>query len=1683
MAAAKRQVSFANLNDNIKDRIFNFAGREAVFAYDIATGGQERHKPYVKNNAFYEPFTYWDWHGTDSTYQEDDKRKRRLFWDRERGYRTNAGQWSSYPSPSRRWKMFRERINDDTRGCVKRIALARWMTREDLKWVCEELPALEALGLSAIQTFEGQSPLTDDLGEVDWHGIAHLLRNTDSKYSTSNEQPNILKRLKWLGLANVVHTLKHTPGPLSLKVLKDEGNDPFSTVLPICSQLQTLSIRAPCGADSHYWTEQPLQGMYAHQEICKPILRITQNAPETVRTLELRQYFDYLPQFLEKLHELKPSIKKVGIDLGAWVQTFPIRPPLLEEKVAFVTDDEIEGNVQRAVHFTEYLAQLEKKEPLTESPKETLYTKPTNRYLALEAKQEKATQDNLHLDALYKQQSNTFYSRTSGTDYPFLPRHDPNYDFSRDYCCLLTEQSRLAYMTQDAEYCPLNVHDFVERRRLPESPFLLKPTPEELDLADRNRTNTLPQMLKKLYDLRDAEPKLYALGPEPQNRSNDPVDPLALVQMRDEATEWGYEEGAGSRYRDFTADEDFTEIYTFLKKRFNWRPVFDWDALMVPEEVEQRVDRAFKKMIMDDEKYLERIAKHFGYLRKAEIPVHVLIGRRKTGTSSCYWGWPYDERKWREWLRKDFDANLGLVVGDIDTLSIYYDLRNPLDEKRLEEIEIMQPLRRPHASCPQVPCPWGSGLQGKINRHRVPSPAQGGDCPFLTQRQPLSGKSLHHTKGAAQRKQKMANKSTLASKFNRTQSEYANLAPHSASPCAPPTGRNAHAYSSDSDLEDPQTGIPPLHYLARTAAYTRESLGWQRFWTRYALHFSRLTSLNVRMPAALDDLSIGGSVRLARLLDRKVGWVMGEFTDERQQVQTREDLEDTLDSLGGRREVFEHVPEVPVWSGGRFVTRWWVWPEKRGEWLKVGEGPKQVARFEQVPNPGWPERSFAEEDFQHTEGREKEECKKGKAGVVVAVQREKEAEQRLRVKLGPAAREKQRRKKLYIDGAVLVAQEKWETLLQREIEGLERDLTKVENLSTESYEKTALLTKVQRAIDWLRLRQKEKAPILAPSLELFDNENDIKAALGWKNAKEMKHTWIPQHWLTDIVQKDYEYGFWRQFDVEEHIAELRQDFLKKIDELQQNVSVLRTPAIEVSMKDISEEKKTTLTSFPQTPPKSDRRNLNGKIQCSSGEQFRIDDANMAAQLTPPASSSPKKRHAKPQDVKQQSVSPTAKSILKSITIVVDENPSSNFPTPPSGAADRTKTFTLPGLGAMFGDLGISNQMSHSSQGSQLNPPTQDAQSPNAMGRKCDIEIDAKATAKQRSRERSSTASTSTSCSSSVHDLIQEQLEGEHVEEEETVQEMTQEVVTIKVRQTVHQEETVVPPASATDTKPPAASVLAQHLPTVSPSPRSKNELKRKENDAVAEEPLPRKKARMDTTPVLPALKHNVEESESLLDHTPIPAQEPEPMAPPRPKWELREEAAEPVVKQEPPATPAPVAEEFIKVEPILKPPISKKARRSTGGKATADPLYKYEPEEDSDEDDADLLGGGDDDDLGDAPRKKGRGGRKSGDKRRRSKLEYAPSDEDEDNDSEGTGQKASKGKGRGKSKRSTGTESRASKRRKVASATLVLEGVGDAGGDAGAGNAGEGNAPTTPPPPANKAAKGGRKKRVIPRRS
>lgn len=135
---------------DVRLQILLYAGREAAASFHVASLRKVRNGCVVgvaEQAMLYEPFGYWDWHGYDAKGKPLDgsrdvregARKKRLLWERERAF-TTGGQKHGNLTPRERWEGFKRLVEKDHRSgkFVKRIAVANWMTREDMKWSVEK---------------------------------------------------------------------------------------------------------------------------------------------------------------------------------------------------------------------------------------------------------------------------------------------------------------------------------------------------------------------------------------------------------------------------------------------------------------------------------------------------------------------------------------------------------------------------------------------------------------------------------------------------------------------------------------------------------------------------------------------------------------------------------------------------------------------------------------------------------------------------------------------------------------------------------------------------------------------------------------------------------------------------------------------------------------------------------------------------------------------------------------------------------------------------------------------------------------------------------------------------------------------------------------------------------------------------------------------------------------------------------------------------------------------------------------------------------------------------------------------------------------------------------------------------------------------------------------------------------
>ena len=953
------------LPDLVKVRVFELAGREASFEFRLTSKANSR-AWYAIRGQFQEPFNYWDWHGL--TREEwclrIDRRKKRLCLGRKRVSQDNIEADGCYVGRER-WQRFRKSGNRVNLGYVRRIAVANWMTLDDINWIAENLPTLEELDLSDIREGPGAEPGQLALGDC-WYAIAKIFAKPRLRWPLI--YPDDIESLAG-GTRPGKYSLKVTPYEILgfqtklfslLKALQDEhgnishrvesewtavsqeinstfafwGNEATrrvykrmvaQTILQRVSwvgirshlephameevvskfeALQTLSIRGPYDDDAAF---ADIPG-----DTDSLIRNIASNIPSTVKRVELRLSFPSIGKLMDALKDrLSGKVKEIGIDLGAWIQLYPPRTQHpARESVSGVNIADLK--LQR--RFTTF-----------GQAQDDVLGSTSNVHAGGRNASDESSESEEWEDALARGTddfSTEVYGKDSNNSDDENAENHPEPDPTKE--------------TPEPESGPLSLRSNLEPARY------------------QDIVNCLGQMLHRLYKWnakgKRSGIRLVPLSAEPQMRSKDPIHPLALIQVEKEVVAWSSDYNATA---DFDPERDMENVYQWLNTTFSWRPIFDWDWFMLPGRMRETLDPVYS-LTYSDPLFFDRIETHFRMLRKAGIPLHLLIGKRPQKESSLYWGAVSSASEWEQWYNSDFSANFERVAPLVDRLDIFYDVRNPLSQERLEDIDKLDPENAP-----------------------------------------------------PRKRQRMANKRSL-SKVNATEHKR-KLLPTFFGSLGPTTlGEDADEHpSDDSDLDEHhhfRGSLPPiisrdspLHHLARRAAYLREAVGWQRFWALYGLNFTAVKQLRIRMPRSFDNIA---SFRLANVLSSDVGWTMLTYTDERQSMQSLEDLLPYLDFdalLRGYRDVPilprkliewpENAKEMfaeekKLWPGGRFVRRMWMWsPEEYEKMRRLGSVQAVSCRYG--------ERRFTESERENTEAEEEKEFRRSVN--VAAVVAEKEA--------------------------------------------------------------------------------------------------------------------------------------------------------------------------------------------------------------------------------------------------------------------------------------------------------------------------------------------------------------------------------------------------------------------------------------------------------------------------------------------------------------------------------------------------------------------------------------------------------------------------------------------------------------------------------------------------------------------
>ncbi|KAF2030753.1 hypothetical protein EK21DRAFT_64688, partial [Setomelanomma holmii] len=597
------------------------AGREASAAWCIALAAVKHSGSSAANEAtFYEPFTYWDWHGLAPDDDCARRLKRQRLWEHQREFDVNdTNNAYEYPTSRERWEASKKQVfnTPETNRWVNRIAVAHWMTIQDVTWIVENLVNLEGLDLSDIPKMNVE---VSDL----WPCLltAEILQRDDPV-------SRLLARLSWLGLPD----FRDIAGGHAYEIMKQ--------TLPMCTELHTLSIR------SRYQDQSRHKYETCHDLVCKLPYAIARFAPRTVVSLELRLLYPFLDCLMHTWKVEESSIRRIGVDFGAWVQAYQCENG--------PTNNLQDADIDKAARLAAWKVRFEAYEKnhntcdLAESGWVLPQSIPGRALSSTDRKQTHGTlsdpfakQEHYNHGARHKFRQNFF-------DDERFNASDVVFDTGR------LERFPFTNIEEDKNDCPMN--DGKRRRE------------EVHQSLDRHGAPTVPAMITGIYDsaIIQRHFKFFPLAPEWQKRSSDPLHPFALIQRR-------------------------LNVYTWLNTVLRWRPVFDWDWFVKPDHADtgHNLHPAYHDLRKEwglnapyagyngTDRLVLEVKKQFQLLKDAGIPTHILVGRRPPDRSSLYWGWPYSSEAWKQWLTTPFDAGLRSIAPLIDTLTVGYDLRHPL---------------------------------------------------------------------------------------------------------------------------------------------------------------------------------------------------------------------------------------------------------------------------------------------------------------------------------------------------------------------------------------------------------------------------------------------------------------------------------------------------------------------------------------------------------------------------------------------------------------------------------------------------------------------------------------------------------------------------------------------------------------------------------------------------------------------------------------------------------------------------------------------------------------------------------------------------------------------------------------------------------------------------------------------
>ncbi|OJD34821.1 uncharacterized protein BKCO1_2000058 [Diplodia corticola] len=701
-----------------------------------------------------------------------------------------------------------------------------WCTFKDYKWVEENLPKLTELDLSDLQDtmfcdddfFDGSHPTTDIQGNP----------STITKDLETYEQLRSLKAL-WGRLEKLwvrhwgcdrLHNWKHrsddydkTDADAEIRSRrKAEAADlDVTSVIAECSKLRTLAIRGPSlsPALSRLWRPRRAcaeddGGSHAH--FCTIVKGLEDNAPDSLRAIEFYQA-EFAPRMVGMLRE-RTNIRRVSVSFGDVLRRFASGREA-DVRRDDAGEDEVENVVLSGSQSTARDNALCEYEKSTEGVEKGRF----HESLAVELFPPQRT-----VRQLQNGETRDYLHQWANSQLPAERQPGPDY--------VLNDKSALV-----AEYLLTNRH---------ESP--------------------VPGLNHFLIQLADAFNHCDSLSCNDQEFMNEiPVSPFSFISSGPHLSQSSLTGIFGD-----AKDDRSIQAFRLLHQRFGWAPLWDVDPLFDAHNFPWNV--GIELPTLEGEDQTQTIARRLvapilgalHALSHAGIPVRLLVGNRPRScfpNAGLYWGatvvgHPAD-RDYASWLtipvddadlvrRDDGSSRRTTTPSATATVAETQPLRKE-EEGKEKEKKGRQLALDAAAGADSVDTSTTTSMMTTAAATAAADPNTIAACAdeLVIRYQDWTG-PVAEEEGEEEGEEK-----------EKEEEHGLTPTPTPASAPAPaPTPTPTPAASSTPANPNPNPNPGPDHRSAIFLA--REARGWQAWWRRAALRFTRLRRLRVRMPRCFD---------------------------------------------------------------------------------------------------------------------------------------------------------------------------------------------------------------------------------------------------------------------------------------------------------------------------------------------------------------------------------------------------------------------------------------------------------------------------------------------------------------------------------------------------------------------------------------------------------------------------------------------------------------------------------------------------------------------------------------------------------------------------------------------------------------------------------------------------------------